>query len=281
LCGVLAGSVVVLALVASASAAASSGMIVAGAASAPAGYHIESSAMLVAPGSMYDSGGREACPTGTVVWGGGVGFNVYYNDNTLNTSAVSGSTAWQARVNNPDVSSPLPSYFGVDAICANKPKLYKYVSNLVDDPAGMQTSGSATCPKGTVLLSGSVLSHGDTTSEYQTSAWPSSSRKFTAYQENSSSSDQPFDVTALCAQKPAGYKIVTATDSAPADSIWEAAASCPSGTSVIGGGVHVATPQPQVTPNWSKDASSKTWDAVVYNANATTAQITGYAICAA
>jgi hypothetical protein len=277
----LAPPVLLLAFVASASAGTSVRTL-ASAASAPPGYVIEQSPSLPAPGGTYDSGGQVACPTGKVVWGGGVGIWSAINGDSINTSAAMGTTGWKARVNNEGTS---PAQFYVDAICAKKPKLYRHVSHLVDDPAGMQAGGSATCPSGTVLLGGSVTSDGDTISEYLTSAWPSSSRKFTAYQENDTLSDQPFDVLALCAKKPKGYKIVTVSATAPAGPSGAGVSDgpfCPAGTSVLGGGVHVASPQPAVFPFYSTSGdASIAWYPEVFNDLATTVQFTGYAICAA
>jgi hypothetical protein len=272
--GALAASVLFLAVVVPASSFAGARVPGVTVATAPPGYQVVRT-LFMAPPSMFDSGSQVACPAGTVVWGGGVE-NDFVND-TINTSAFLGSTAWQARVNNVDAST---EGFTIDAVCANKPQLYKRVSHLVDDPAGAQTNGSATCPTGTVLLSGSVISFGDTTSVYLTSAWPSSSRKFTAYQENSSSTDQPFSVTALCAKKPAGYAIVNTTQSTSGVGFVEK--QCPTGTSVLGGGIRVASPEPAVTLSASSvgDNSTTAWAGVVNNGSTTTAQVTGYSICA-
>jgi len=245
---------------------------------APSGYVIERASFTVS-GSPNTAAGQASCPAGKVVWGGGVGWEDFFDNDTLNTSEFAGTSEWFATVNNPDTST---TAFRVDAICAAKPKGYQSVSTLVDDPAGTQTTGSATCPSGTVLLSGSVLSHGDTNSEYLTSEWPSSTRTFTVSQENASTSDVPFGVAVLCAKKPAGYTLVVAHASAPALQAGVPVAACPSGTSVIGGGVHVATPQALVNPVASIDNNDhNAWLAYVENGTAATVAVAGYAICAA
>src|SRR5690242_2816183 len=67
-------------------------------ASHPPGYQVVHSASLSAPPSAFDSGGSVACPTGTVVWGGGVAFIGGSGPGlTVNTSEPAGNS-WAARV---------------------------------------------------------------------------------------------------------------------------------------------------------------------------------------
>jgi hypothetical protein len=247
-------------------------------ATAPPGYVIVRSHFTAPPG-MFDSGGQATCPTGTVVWGGGAGND--FSNGTINTSEFAGTTGWNARVNN---NAGDAEGFEVDAICAKKPKLYKFVSHQVDDPAGAQVSGSATCPAGTVLLSGSVLSEGDTSNVYLTSAWPNNTQKFTAVQENKSTSDQPFTVLVLCAAKPAGYQIVRVTQTVSGgNGIVEPEPNCSSGKSVIGGGIQIAPRGPTVDMSGSYVGAGSTtaWIGVVQNTGTTSSNVTGSTICAA
>ncbi len=243
--------------------------------SMPAGYVRVSQTFAVSAGT-FDSGGQLSCAAGKVAWGGGIGFVSAYANDSLNTSAIDGSAGWQGRANDPpgDPNTVLL----VDLICAKKPRLYRMQSTLVDDPAGSQTSGSATCPTGTVLLSGSVISDGDTTSEYLTSAWPTNSKTFEAVQENQSTSDQPFDVLALCAKKPPGYVIVNVTATAP-PGISSASPICPTGTVPIGGGIHVATPSPAIVPLYNS-VTTQGWVTETSNSTTSATQIASYAICA-
>jgi hypothetical protein len=247
-------------------------------ATAPAGYQIVR-AHFSAPPGLFDSGGQATCPTGTVVWGGGAGND--FQNGTLNTSAFVGTSGWHARVNN---NAGDTEGFEVDAICAKKPKLYKFVSHQIDDPAGAQVSGSATCPAGTVLLSGSVLSDGDTTNVYLTSAWPNSTLKFTAVQENQSTSDEPFTVFALCAAKPAGYQIVRVTQTASAGGgIVVPEPNCSPGRSVIGGGIQVAPRGPAAVMSGSFVGAGSTtaWIGIVQNTGTASTNVTASTICAA
>lgn len=135
-------------------------------ATAPAGYQIVPAHFSAPPGT-FDSDGQAVCPAGPVIWGGGTGND--FQNGTINTSVFVGRTGWEARVNNNAGST---ESFEVDAICAKKPKQYTFASHQVDDPAGAQAHGSATCPTGTVLLSGSAQSDGDTTNVYLLGAWP-------------------------------------------------------------------------------------------------------------
>ncbi len=247
-------------------------------ATAPAGYQIVRSQFSAPPG-LFDAGGQAVCPTGTVVWGGGTAND--FANGTINTSAFLGSTGWHARVNNNAGST---EGFEVDAICAKKPKLYRFASNQVDDPAGAQAHGSATCPTGTVLLSGSVLSDGDTTNVYLLSASPSGPHSFTATQENASTSDEPFTVYALCAKKPPGYAIVRVTQTAAGGGgIVVPESYCASGSSVIGGGIQVVKARPAATMSASLVGAGTTtaWLGVVQNEAAASVKVTASVICAA
>jgi hypothetical protein len=257
---------------------ASAHQLAAPAATAPAGYKIVRDTQFSAAPGMFDAGGQVSCPTGTVVWGGGVGND--FQNGTINTSGFVGSVGWHARVNNNAGST---EGFEIDAICAKKPSLYKTVNHQIDDPAGTQKSGSATCPTGTVLLSGSVLSDGDTTNVYLTSAWPNGQHKFTADQENGSSMDEPFTVSAICAKKPAGYSIVKVTQTAGSGGgIVVPESYCASARSVIGGGILVSTPSPAADISMSLVGSGTTnaWLGVVQNTGTTSVNVTASVICA-
>ncbi len=159
------------------------------------------------------------------------------------------------------------------------------VSTIVDDPAGAQTSGVATCPAKKVILSGGVLSTGDQASVYLTSAHPTSARTFKAFQYNGSSNDQPFYVYALCAAKPPGYTRTSASSTAPADGPGLAVADCPAHTSVIGGGIGTGALSVDVIPvgsqpHPSEGAEPAGWTAEYSNSVNVQVTVTAYAICA-
>lgn len=122
-------------------------------ASHPPGYKIVHAGPLNAPPGTFDSGGSVACPTGTVVWGGGV---VFLGGTTsslnVNTSQPSGSTGWEARVNNSGTTTD--QSFTLEAICGHKPAGYKIATNSALLEASFTLSDGIGCPTGTSVLSG-------------------------------------------------------------------------------------------------------------------------------
>ncbi len=253
----------------------------------PPRYVIVSSE-LTAPQSGFNSMGTASCPAGTATWGGGMSFETYrFLTSSINSSYWNGSSpgGWTVHVNNTGTGSNTVS---VSAICAKKPSKYQVVSTTVDDPPGAQTSGVATCPAKTVILSGGVLSTGDQASVYLTSAHPTSGRTFKAFQNNGSSNDQPFYVYALCAAKPPGYTRTSASSTAPAGEQGAVNAACPANTSVIGGGIGTGTganaavipvtSDPQ--PSDPAEGFPSVWTAESSNSLDVAVTVTAFAICA-
>ena len=246
---------------------------------APPKYVIKGAAFQ-APQSAFDTGGSVSCPAGTVTWGGGVYFSAYSPPVSINTTAWDGGMpgAWRVRVNNPQAFT---ATFGVNAICAKKPARYQFAHNQIDDPAGAQTAGVATCPSNTVILSGGVVSTADVATVYLTAARPTSARTFRATQQNGTGADQPFVVYAICGAKPPKYTRTSTTSTAPANSFGFAEATCPTGTSVTGGGFGMATPNPAVIPYSSSPlGGAHRWDVAIYNTTASPQTLTSFAICA-
>jgi hypothetical protein len=286
--GVALGAIEVQAAAAGSPPAMAVGLPLAGrtvvGATKPPRYVIVSSE-LTAPQSDYNTMGTASCPAGTATWGGGMYFAVYrVPTSSINSSFWNASSpgGWVVRVNNTGTGSD--TVF-VSAICAKKPSKYQLVSTTVDDPSGAQTSGVATCPAKTVILSGGVASTADQASVYLTSAYPTSARTFQAYQDNGSTNDQPFSVYALCAAKPHGYALTSASSTAPPGEQGLAIADCPATTSVIGGGIGTSVPSPKVipvesNPQPSEDGQPSGWAAVNENTLDAAVSVTAYAICA-
>jgi hypothetical protein len=219
------------------------------------------------------------CPAGTVVWGGGVAFLGGSNPNlNVNTSQPAGSSGWEARVNN---SGTTTVQFRVDVICADKPAGYKIVFKTVDNPPNTQSHATATCPSPKVVLSGGTLSTSDQVPAILTSAWPKSSTQFTGYMLNGTATDQQFTVLAICASKPAGYKI--ASNSVPLDPGFTLGdgIACPTGRSVVGGGTQDPDHVRVVQVGGSLDEDNLAWFINVNNTGKLVHQVNGYAICAA
>jgi hypothetical protein len=261
----------------------SAGRTVAGA-TKPPGYAIVGST-LIAPHSDFNTMGTASCPAGKATWGGGMYFESYQiPTSSINSSYWNGSSpgGWTVHVNNTGTGSDT---VGIAAICAKKPSKYQLVSTTVDDPSGAQTSGVATCPAKTVILSGGVSSTADQASVYLTSAYPASARTFRAYQYNGSSNEQPFSVYALCAAKPPGYTRTSASSTVPAGQQGVAIAECPAKASVIGGGIGTSAPGAAVIPvaSYPEPAAGEQpseWLVISPNSLDVAVTVSAYAICA-
>jgi hypothetical protein len=252
---------------------------VAGAATAPPGYVVERSAPLVAGVSMLISGGQERCPTGKVVWGGGTGFlGTPGPGEAISGSVPLGTGAWEGHVAN--LLSQAPD-FRVDAFCANKPKAYKVITKTVANPAGAETLATVGCPKNTVVLSGGALSTSQSALADVTSAFPIGQTKFRGTVFNGTGAAASLQVYGVCAAKPAGYKIATRAETSLAHDTLLGTLGCPAKTSIVGGGVKLATPRSGMSIPDALDADNTGWDAFVVNQTNVSQTATLYAICAA
>ena len=147
----------------------------AGTRKAPPGYvQVDSGAIPLPPGQA-GSGGSISCPPGTVPWGGGVGFSgIPSAGEDINSSAPT-DVGWTARFNNR--TSITGQTFGLNAICANEPPGYTTRFKTVPNPAQTQSFAIATCPAGTVVLSGGALSSSISINVSLLSAWPQIRRR--------------------------------------------------------------------------------------------------------
>jgi hypothetical protein len=246
---------------------------------APAGYKIVKGTVSSAPQSMLETGDDTLCPSGTVAWGGGVAFqgNAEAGE-SIGTSDPAGSAGWNALVDN---TSGAAQSFTVDAICAKQPKGYTTVSTSAANPAGAQTAASVNCPAGTVVLSAGILSQSDSSSVEMTSLWPAAATKVTGKMLNQSGAASTVQVKAVCGAKPAKYSIVKLAVTQPAHSLLKGGPKCPAGTSVLGGGINIASPGKNRNVSGSSDGGSGGWSLMDDNTAAGSVKITLYAICAA
>ena len=207
------------------------------AATAPPGYAIVHGSVRTVPSSALTSGSDALCPTGTVVWGGGVALHgTIHTGEQINTSDAAGSAGWNSLVDN---TTGFSQAFNVDAICAKKPTGYKLVSKSKPNVAGAESTASVTCPVNTVVLSAGVLSHSDSSAVAMSSLWPNSTTRVTGRMINASGSDTTMEVEAVCGHKPAKYTIVRTPESLSGDTDTIGVAQCPTGTSVLGEGINV------------------------------------------
>jgi hypothetical protein len=248
---------------------------------APPGYQVVNSGPIPVPSSPFDAGGEVSCPAGKVVWGGGVGFTggIASPGENINTSAPT-ANGWQGRYNN--ATSRQNDDFALNAICAKKPHGYTIRFATADNPSMSQSAAVATCPTGTVLLSGGVQSTADTADTFVTSAFPKGPKAYRAVQWNGSARDQRLTAFAICGAKPPQYTIVASpgsSDSGPVVLVGDA--QCPAKTSLIGGGIKIVNPMPAITLGASIQDSGAQWLAEIDNAGTGPVQETIYAICAA
>jgi hypothetical protein len=249
------------------------------AATAPPGYHIVRTADLPAPPSTLDTSGQANCPTGTVPWGGGASFTNGFADIgvSLETSEpVTGG--WRARVNN---ASGKDQLFRVDVICANKPKGYKVAFASADNPPHATTPATVGCPTGTVVLSGGAFSTSDTTANILTSLGPLGPHRFTASMANTSNVDQQMTTFAVCGAKPPKYAIVSQSETDTGVDDPALTPVCPTGTSVLGGGLQVVNPGFDIAIAGSLDEDRHGWFGEAVNQRASATMFTSQAICAA
>ena len=255
---------------------------VAQAATAPPGYTVVHSPLMPAPPSTLDSGGQISCPAGTVIWGGGTAIaGIPAPGQTINTSAPGGPTSWRARVND---AGPGTAQFAVDAICAKKPKGYAMPFTQAANPAGTQTTATATCPANTVIFDGGVFSTSDSARTAVTSAFPAGNTRFTATVFNGTDANQGMDVFAICGHKPTGYKVVRSSGTADPTGtpvVITGGPGCPHGTSVIGGGARVATPLPTTPLGQSIDGGGMNWVSTIVSTSTQSVTDTFATICAA
>jgi hypothetical protein len=157
---------------------------------------------------------------------------------------------------------------------------------LMPAPAGpLDSGGQVSCPTGTVAWGGgtAVQGVGGPTESINTSA-PNGPTAWRGRVNNTGVETQVLTAFAICGQKPAGYKIVRTTGATTPDGNPVAivgGASCPAGTSVIGGGVRVGTPLPSTVIRQSIAGSAKAWDAEIISTSTQLVQDTIAAICAA
>jgi hypothetical protein len=250
---------------------------------APPGYHlINSGPILLRPDPLLDTGGNVTCPTGTVPWGGGAGFTgggPGVGEN-VNTSAPSGN-GWEARYNNA-MARPNDD-FAVVGICAKTPAGYTTQFTVVDNPPMTQVSAVATCPTGTVLLGGGVFSTSDSVNAFATSAFPRGPHAYAGSMWNGTARDERLDVLAICGARPPRYTIVRSSETlnVAANTDIAADALCPSGTSLIGGGVQVMNARPTVSLGGSMPASRTDFLNQILTAASGTVSETSSVICAA
>jgi hypothetical protein len=147
-------------------------------------------------------------------------------------------------------------------------------------PSAFDSGGSATCPAGTVVWGGGVAFSGGSNPSLTVNTFqPAGSSGWEARVNNTGATTVQFVVDAVCANKPAGYKLVFKTVDNPANTQSHATATCPSPKVLLSGGTLSTSDQvPAIlTSAWPK--SSAQFTGYMLNGTATDQKFTVLAIC--
>ena len=190
---------------------------------------------------MLISGGQERCPTGKVVWGGGTGFlGTPGPGEAISGSVPVGTGAWEGHVDN--LLSQAPD-FRVDAFCANKPKGYKVDHEDGRKPGGRRNTRHGGLPEehgGPERRCALDVAVGPGRRHERLPDRPDEVPRDGVQRHGAAASLQVYGV---CAAKPAGYKIATRAETSLAHDTLLGTLGCPAKTSIVGGGVKLATPR--------------------------------------
>jgi hypothetical protein len=209
-----------------------------------------------------------ACPSGTVVTGGG-----FAADSDLKVyNSSRDSNGWQVYAENPTGSGKLLNAY---AIClSNTSGTSQQVVDQVTASAGGIGHATASCPGGSVVTGGGYAADGDLI-VYNTSR---SGNGWQVYAENPTGSGKLLNAYAVCLSGTSGTsQQVLAQVTASAGGIGHASAACPSGTVLTGGG-YAATSILSVY-NSSASSGNAGWEVYAENASGSGQLLNGYAIC--
>lgn len=165
-------------------------------AAAPSKYKVILSPVTVSTPNNTDFA-QAACPTGTVVYGGGM-----YSSSGLTSVNINGDNPqwagtsywWDAEVENLSTTS---TTFEAYAICGHKLSKYTVVDGTqTDNPPLTQTTATAYCPVHTLILGGGMFSYGF---DLLNSSFTYSNTGWTADMNNPWTTDSTFYAEAICA----------------------------------------------------------------------------------
>jgi hypothetical protein len=252
-------------------------------AAAPPGYNSPDSLLVAQPGTV--SSGSVKCASGTVAWGGGVGFlgsNRLSETNVKQSSALSGGAGWKGSVNNQSGSTQL---FAVYALCADRPTTYQILdSGKINNPAGTRAAATTrNCPNGTVVLGGGVVTTGGLGVDLNESLPPNVFfQKWSAVVDNNSGGSDSIQAQVVCGTQPPGYVMPTSPDTnVQPNNFVSATEPCPAGHTLIGGGVW-SSDGIDTLSNVTEDSpfEGTSWNVIMTNQSSTEEMMFVVAICA-
>lgn len=202
------------------------------------GYSIQTASVSVPNDTQV--GASAACPTGTVVMGGGAFASSSSVGANINSSyPLTDGSAWNAYEGNTTGSADTLTAY---AICAKQPRFYAIVDNSTDNPAETQTFVSVACPaKYKVLGVGAVGTSSDTAVNLN-SVSPYKSTHPTryntgAYVNNAGTGDDTAYAFAVCGKLKAWSMSSSSGVDNPSGAQTFVDQACPSGTIPTGGGI--------------------------------------------
>jgi hypothetical protein len=207
--------------------------------------------------------------------------------NLNSTWPDSDGIGWDVRVDNAGASAV---NFQVYAVCAQKPGGYKQPVGVITVQPGTDT-GTAwdSCSGKNVVITGGGA---DVTSGFEVGtldvneSWPQGTNGWQVGMDNDTGSNATADYYDVCGKFKASetdYQTVSGpVESNPADSQSGAHVSCPSGTSVLGGGIESYQP---LGGAYGQNVSSSYpvtggWSGEVDNQSSTSLSIQAFAVCA-
>jgi hypothetical protein len=147
-------------------------------------------------------------------------------------------------------------------------------------PSAFDSGGSAACPAGTVVWGGgAAFFGGGSFSTNLNTSQPVGSSGWEARVNNTGTTTVQFAVDAICANKPAGYKLVFKTVDSPPNRQTFATVTCPSPKVLFSGGTLSSDDQVTsfLTSAWPR--SSARFTGYMFNGTATDQSFTVEAIC--
>ena len=246
----------------------------------PPGYVRVSKNFDASAGGQTD--GQVSCPSGTVVWGGGVFIDDPSNlDLTINDSIPDADGGgWQVTVNNATETETDSEIF---ALCADQPASYSIEdTGAAENPGGSDTLATTSCPAGSVVLGGGGYTSEPSTSVSLNSSWPTSSKRIDSwdvYVNNRSVLQEVIVAYAVCGKKPKGYRMVIGTT---ADNLTgqDTGAVTTCGAAVpISGGVYTTSADLNVNVHSTYPAGIE-WNSDENNGSESDEMMTPFAVCA-
>jgi hypothetical protein len=158
-------------------------------------------------------------------------------------------------------------------------------NNGINVASNAEMAGFATCPQGTVVLSGgayikSTSVKAGINSSYPTENPSTGAPAWYAFVNNFSGSAATFNVYAVCATQPAGYEQVTGkTVNNPAGDQDSGTVKCPAGDVILGGGAS-NTAGISFGMTSAYPSSSTSWTAAVSNFSTRDGEFEPVAVCA-